>query len=55
MHELPGAQHLEELGAQVPGDGLYQTQGSLDRVLGVPNLLQVSEYGHQGLADLIKL
>lgn len=55
MHELPGAQHLEELGAQVSGDGLHQTQCSLDRVLGVPDLFQVGENGHQGLADLIQL
>lgn len=54
MHEFPGAQHLEKLGAQVPRDSLHQTQCSLNGILGVPNLFEVSKYSHQGLADLIQ-
>ena len=35
VHEAPGAQHLQQLAGHVPGDGLHQPQGSLDRVLRV--------------------
>lgn len=55
MHELPGTQHLEKLGAQVPGDGLHKTQRSLDGILRIPDFFQVSKNGYQGLTDLIKL
>ena len=55
VHELPGAQHLEQLGAEVAGDGLHQAQGPLDGILGVPDLLEVGEDGHQSLADLVQL
>lgn len=55
VHELAGAQHLEQLGAEVAGDGLHQPQRPLDGVLGVADLLQVGEDGHQRLADLVQL
>lgn len=55
MHELAGAQHFEQLRAQVSGDGLHQTQRTLDGVLGVSDLAQVSEDGHQRLPDLVQL
>ncbi len=55
MHELASAQHFEQLRAQVSGDGLHQTQGTLDGVLGVSDLAKVGENGHQRLADLVQL
>lgn len=54
MHELACAQDFEQLGAQVSGDGLHQSQRALDGVFGVPDLAEVSEDGHQRLPDLVE-
>ena len=43
VHEAPGAQHLQQLAGHVPGDGLHQPQGSLDRVLRVTILPEMVE------------
>ena len=42
-HEAARVEHLEQLVAEVPGDGLHQPQGPLDRVLGVADLAQVGK------------
>jgi len=45
VHQPPGPENLQHLVDQVPGDGLHQPQGALDRVLGVPDLAKVIENG----------
>lgn len=54
VHELACAQDFEQLRAEVSGDGLHQSQRTLDGVFGVSDLAKVSENGHQCLPDLVK-
>ncbi len=47
MHEPSCAEDFEDLLLEVSGDGLHQSETSLDRVTCVPNLSQMPEYSSQ--------
>ena len=46
--------NLEQLIGQILGNGLDKLEGPHERILGALDLLQVTEYAHNGHSDLIK-
>ena len=54
VHQTSSAQHFQHLGAEISRDGLYQTQSSRDRVLGVSNFLQMRKDGHKWTSNSIE-
>ncbi|CAL1688557.1 unnamed protein product [Lasius platythorax] len=43
VHQSSRTQYLEQLLSQIPRDGFHQSQHSLNRILGAPNLSQMHE------------
>ena len=54
VHEAPRTQHLQQLLQQVPRDGLHQAQSTLDRVLRLTCLPQMSEDELQCRPDAVQ-